>query len=51
MSEHAKEERKIERVRENYERYIVRKRAMIKKKKRVFFFFFQVVSLSVIISI
>ena len=40
---------KIERIRENCERYMVRKRAVSKKKKRVFFT--QVVSLSVVISI
>ena len=44
-----KEKRKIERVRENCERYTVRKRAVSEKKKRVFFA--QVVSLSVVISI
>ena len=49
MSEQAKEKRKIERIRENCERYMVRKRAVSKKKKRVFFT--QVVSLSVVISI
>ena len=36
MSEQAKEKRKIERVRENCERYIERKRAVSEKKKRVF---------------
>ena len=36
--EQAKEKRKIERVRENCERYIVRKRAVSEKKNRVFFF-------------
>ena len=49
MSEQAKEKRKIERIRENCERYMVRKRAVSIKKKRVFFT--QVVSLSVVISI
>ena len=34
--EQAKEKRKIERVRENCERYTVRKRAINEKKKRVF---------------
>ena len=49
VSEQAKEKRKIERVRENCERYTVRKKIVSEKKKRVFFA--QVVSLSVVISI
>ena len=36
----AKEKRKIERVRENSERYIVRKKAVSEKKKGVFYLFF-----------
>ena len=47
--EQAKEKRKIERVRENCERYTGRKRAMSEKKNKVFFA--QVTSLSVVISI
>ena len=34
--EQAKDKRKIERVRENFERYTVKKRAVSKKKKKVF---------------
>ena len=37
MSEQVKEKRKIERVRENCERYTMRKRVVSEKKKRVFF--------------
>ena len=48
--EQVKEKRKIEGVRENCERYIVRKKAMSEKKNR-FFFFTQIVSLNVVISI
>ena len=47
--EQAKKKRKIERVRENCERYTGRKRVMSEKKKKVFFA--QVTSLSVVISI
>ena len=41
--------RKIKRVRENCERYIVRKRAVSEKKNR--FFFTKIVSLNIVISI
>ena len=50
MSEQAKEKRKIDRVRENCDRYTMRKRIVSEEKNRVFFFA-QVVSLSVVISI
>ena len=47
--EQVKEKRKIEGVRENCERYIVRKRAVSEKKNR--FFFTKIVSLNIVISI